>query len=286
VPDWESLHHLATLARVRTLAGAARVLNVEHATVARRIAALEVELDLKLLDRRGRKIELTRNALELLASLEQMQTEAEAIERIAAGKRASITGEVTISAPPGLATAMLAPPIVALRRSHPGLTLQILAETRQRALQRREADLAIRLGAPVDRDLTATRLGDVSFRLYASAAYLAETPDAKRAFIAYDASMDSAPQQLALARIARNRPIAIRTNSAELQVSLACAGGGVAMLPDFMAAGEPIVPTGSDVVRREAWLVIHSDMTGSAPVCVVAETIGHDLRARLERMPA
>ena len=41
MPDWEDLRHFAALARGRTLSSAARLLDVEHATVARRIAALE-----------------------------------------------------------------------------------------------------------------------------------------------------------------------------------------------------------------------------------------------------
>jgi len=282
MPDWESLRHFAALARATTLAGAARALNVEHATVARRIASLESELQLKLLDRRGRKIELTPHGREFLASLERMQSEADAIERFAAGKRTSLSGEVTISAPPGLGAEMLGAPLAKLRGKHPGLTLQIITETRQSALQRREADLAIRLADSMDQDLAATRLGEVNFRLYAHPDYLATTPEAKWVFIGYDASMDSAPQQLAMARMAQGRPIAIRTNSLALQLSLVRESGGVAMLPDFITAGEPLVRAGLHVVRRDVWLVIHSDMTGSGPVQAVAATLREDLRARLE----
>jgi DNA-binding transcriptional LysR family regulator len=281
MPDWESLRHLASLARAGTMAGAARALKVEHATVSRRIASLESDLGLKLLDRRGRKIELTRHGRELVASLERMQGEADAIERLAAGKRATLAGDVTISAPPALGAAMLGPPLVELRTRHPGLMLHVVAETRQSALQRREADLAIRLTAPVDRDLRATKLGEVSFRLYACARYLAATPEEQWVFIGYDESMDNAPQQLAMIRIAHERPIAMRANSAELQLSFAKEGGGVAMLPDFLAMGEPLVPVGGDVLRREAWLVIHADMMGSGPVRAVADAVGKELQQRL-----
>lgn len=281
MPDWESLRHLASLAQAGSIAGAARKLNVEHATVARRIASLEHELGVKLLDRRGRKIELTRAGLELMVSLDRMEIEVEAIERLAAGQRITPTGDVVISAPPALGTAMLANPLVELHRHYPGLSLHVVAETRESALQRREADLAIRLMAPVDQDLRSTKLGEVRFLLYASPAYLAATPEPDWTFIGYDASMDQAPQQMAMLRLAGGRPVAIRANSAELQLSVALEGGGVVMLPEFLVVGRPLTAIGGEILRREAWLVIHADMMGSGPVQTVAEVVGAYLRKRL-----
>ena len=52
--DWEDLRHFVVLAREGTLSAAARLLGVDHATVARRVAALEAETGLKLIDRRAR----------------------------------------------------------------------------------------------------------------------------------------------------------------------------------------------------------------------------------------
>ena len=57
--DWENLRHFAMLGREGTLSAAARALGVDHVTVARRVAALEAETGLKLVDRRARIYELT-----------------------------------------------------------------------------------------------------------------------------------------------------------------------------------------------------------------------------------
>ena len=54
--DWEDLRHFVVLAREGTLSAAARRLGVDHATVARRVAALEAETGLKLIDRRARSM--------------------------------------------------------------------------------------------------------------------------------------------------------------------------------------------------------------------------------------
>jgi DNA-binding transcriptional LysR family regulator len=53
--QWDDLRFFSAFVREGSLAAAARFLNVEHATVSRRIASLEASLNLKLVDRRGRE---------------------------------------------------------------------------------------------------------------------------------------------------------------------------------------------------------------------------------------
>lgn len=52
--DWDHLRFFAALAQTGTLAGAARVLGVEHTTVARRIQALEQHMGCPLFVREAR----------------------------------------------------------------------------------------------------------------------------------------------------------------------------------------------------------------------------------------
>lgn len=283
MPDWEALRHFNALVHEGTLAGAARLLDVEHATVARRVAALERELGLKLVDRRGRKIEITADGREVAEFLRVMQANALAIERIAAGKRKEIAGEVTISAPPALGTAVLAEPLVELRAREPMLSLRIVAETRRSSLGGRESDLAIRLSRPEEGDLTATKLGEVLFHFYASPQYLAERDTADWSFIGFDAPMDSAPHQITLKKLAAGRPVAVRASSAEMQLALALAGGGIAILPDFLVPPDRLAIVGEERVRREVWMLVHSDMAGSAPVRAVADALRNGVRRTLAR---
>ncbi|WP_246734643.1 LysR family transcriptional regulator [Rhizobium sp. RHZ02] len=56
--DWEDIRHFLAVAQSGTLSGAARGLKVDHATVSRRLAALEAELDVKLVDRLPRSCAL------------------------------------------------------------------------------------------------------------------------------------------------------------------------------------------------------------------------------------
>lgn len=270
--DWDDLRHFCALASAGSLSAASRQLGVEHATVARRIASLEQALGIPLVDRRGRRWTLTPDGARIAAMAERMAIEARAVRRAADGARSDLSGSVTISAPPVLATEVLTAPLVDLQVRHPQLTIRIIGEARAASLDRAEADIAIRLKRPEDGALTITKLGEMRFRLYASPAYLAATPEPDWHFIGYDGPMDSAPQQVALAAVAGARPFSFQASTVEIQQAAARAGAGIAALPDFMGQRDPgLVPVVPDVplITREIWFVVHSDMIRAAPVQAV-----------------
>jgi DNA-binding transcriptional LysR family regulator len=274
--DWENLRHFAALARSGTLLGAARSLGVEHATVARRIAGLEAQIGVKLIDRRGRRILLTAEGERVAGMAERMGEEALAIERVRLAAGATLAGDIRISAPPAFAAALLVAPLVALRREHPDINVVIVGETRYASLDRREADIAVRMTMPDEGDLTVTKLCEVAFGFYAAPAYLACVPEQDWSFIAYDETMMTSPQYQRLLAVANGRRVAMRATTLEFQIAAARAGGGVAILPNFLLSGiddlvEAIAqPT---PLMREVWLVVHSDIRNVPIVRAVMEAL-------------
>src|SRR5690348_1730449 len=103
--DWNDLHHFVTLAREGTLSAAARTLGVDHATVARRVAALEAAMALKLVDRRARSYALTDDGKRIADIAAPMEDIAFAVERATQASQPGVSGEVSVSAPPSLANA-------------------------------------------------------------------------------------------------------------------------------------------------------------------------------------
>lgn len=270
--DWDDLRHFAALAEAGSLSAAARRLGIEHATVARRILSLERTLAVPLVDRRGRRWTLTEAGLRLAAIAARMEGEAQAARRLADATRTDLQGTVTVSAPPALEAAILAAPLVGLQARHPGLTIRMVGEARTASLDRGEADVAIRLTRPESGDLTITRLGRIGFRLYASPGYLAACLPAEWRFIGYDGTPAPPPQQAALEAFAAGRPMAFMASSLEIQQAAARAGGGIAVLPDFLGradAGLIAVPPDRPIIEREVWFVAHSDLMRSGPVRAV-----------------
>ncbi|WP_206120277.1 MULTISPECIES: LysR family transcriptional regulator [Rhizobium] len=273
--DWDDLRHFLALAQSGTLLGAAKQLGVEHATISRRISSLEASLGRKLVDRRGRRIMLTSDGEQVARHAALVAAQTAAIEQLGRSSATELRGHVRISAPPALSNVLLAKPIAAVRRDHPGVEITLVGEKRLASLNRREADIAVRMSRPEDGDYAIVKLGEMSFHLYASRTYLETVSPSDWTFIGYDETMNASPQQLRLTELAAGRPIAVRSSVLEFQAATASLGAGVVMLPDF-AAPEPSglqrIET-EQVLTREIWLVVHSDIKDVPSVRVVVEAL-------------
>src|SRR5690348_10545167 len=105
--DWEDIRHFLAVAQTGTLSGAARSLKVDHATVSRRLAALETALDVRLVDRLPRSCRLTTIGKQVLARAVEMEAGVHGIGRLARAAHAPLVGRVTLSAPPVLVAHLL-----------------------------------------------------------------------------------------------------------------------------------------------------------------------------------
>ncbi len=275
--DWENLHYFAVFAREKSLSAAARVLRVDHATVARRIAALEAALQLKLVDRRARIYTLTCDGERISKLACQMDEGAFSIERVARAGQQQVAGEVSLSVPPSTAAAFIVPRLGQLRAAYPGIHLRIIAETRLASLPRGEADIAVRLVRPTEEGLVGRKLGVLPFGFYAAPQYVAATPPEQYEFIALDDSLDHSLQQHWLRAVIGSRQVVIRTNTPEIQRIAATAGVGVVVLPDFL--GKAATATGGLVrldmgeapMFREIWLAVHADLHHTPTVRAVMD---------------
>ncbi len=279
--NWDDLRHFSAFAEEGSLLSAARRLRVEHATVARRIESLEASLTLKLVDRRGRRLSLTTEGERIAAIARRMNGEAEAIARIVDASLSSVHGEVTISVPPAFGAAVVAPHVASLTAQHPHLTIRLTGEARQASLDRREADIAIRLSRPLDGDLMIVKLMDIFFRAYASGDYLAKQPRDSWQFIGSDGETGRSPQQAELQRMAGENRICTWTGDVLMQCALASGGGGIAMVPDFLQPEQSgLIAAFPDhpPLMREVWLVVHNDLRRAPAVRAVIDHLKRNLR--------
>ncbi len=273
--DWDDLRHFLALAQAGTFLGAARQIGVEHATISRRIAALEKDLGRKLVDRRGRRIVLTDDGEQIARHAALVAQQMAVIEQLGRASATEMRGHVRISAPPALSSVLLAKPIAAIRREHPGIEITLVGEKRLASLNRREADIAVRMSRPEDGDYAITKVGEMAFHLYASKAYLETVPEAQWTFIGYDEGMNASPQQLRLFELAAGRPIAIRSSVLEFQAAAARLGGGVVLLPDFAVSDADDLQRIEDEnpLRREVWLVVHAEIKDVPAIRVLMEAL-------------
>ncbi|HYH19245.1 MAG TPA: LysR family transcriptional regulator [Azospirillum sp.] len=282
--DWEDLRVFVALARAGSLSAAARALKVSHATVGRRIAALEDTLGRALFDRRADGYALTAEGAAVLELAAGMDERALAILR-RAGRDAGLTGTVRLTATESLAERFLIPRLVAFRRRHPGIDLEVLSDPRSLSLAKREADVAVRLARPQAGELVTRRLATIAYGLYVA-------PDGDAAsWVGYDDSFAHLPEAQWLARHAAGGRIALRANGLPAQIAAVRAGFGKALLPRWFAEEEAREDGGLVACRppapppvREAWLVVHRDLKDVPRVRALIDAVVAAFEAERDRL--
>jgi len=275
--DWGHLRFFLELARTGSLSSAARRLEVDRNTVARRVAALEEELGLPLFERGPQGWSPTAAGEELSALAGRVEVDVLALARHADARDRNLSGSVRLTTAAHLSAHLLVPAVPRLRERHPGLVLEIAADQRAFDLTRREADLAVRMGRPRDTGLVTRKLSEVAYRLYASPAYLSARRGpvdfAADRFLGFDESLAGVPQERWLERAGPERAVVLRSNSTASLVVAARLGLGVACLPCYLADGDAGLRRldGPAPPDHELWLLVHGDLRRTPRVRAVIE---------------
>lgn len=172
IESWDDLRAALAVARSGTVSGAAAVLGVHHATVIRRIDALEAALGAKLFQRHPRGYALTEAGRLLLAAAGAAEERFSQMAAQIAGGGDRVEGDLLITSLPELSE-ILMPRLTQLLAAHPGLRLTYMTDVRLFRLDAGEAHVAIRAGAkPAEPDYVVRPLGQLRQVLYASPDYL------------------------------------------------------------------------------------------------------------------
>ena len=277
--NWDDVRIFLAIARHGQILGAARSLGLNHATVARRLTALEESLGSRLVHRRTVGTELTGDGERFLEAAELMESASLAATE-AAGGDSVVEGVVRIGAPDGFGVAFLAPRIGELVERHPGLRVELVPVPRTFSLSRREADIAVTLERPREGRLIARKLTDYRLGLYASRAYLArhgtpaELPDlAHHRLVGYVGDLLFTASLDYTAEFLKDWQSAVSVSSAMGQTEAVRAGAGIGILHGFMARLDsnlvPVLPEHS--LTRSYWTVVHEDLRTIRRVALVSD---------------
>ena len=236
----------ARVAELGSFSRAAERLGLPKSTVSRRVAGLESRIGERLLLRTTRRQTLTELGRELLEHARQIALEVDAATALRDHRQAAPSGRLRVSMPSDVANLVLSDMLAAFMALHPAIALELDLSPRRVDLLGEGFDAAIRIGAlPDDALLAARRLTAFPNGLYAAPDYLAERgePATPQELAPHDAvrllGADGAPMPWTLTRgeerwegVPSGRAAA---NSPELLIRLACAGAGIAAVPDFFA---------------------------------------------------
>jgi len=267
--NWNDLRYLLALKRGRSLSGAARLIGVDDTTVSRRLSALQTAAGTIIFRRQpDGSLQLTSKGEAMALHVEAMEHRIDLIGEMLGSDQDVCVGTVRLTSVPIVVNRLLAPQIGSLLDAHPGLEVELVPDSRDLNLTRREADLAVRLARPTTggTNVKARRIGRLAYSVYALGEY--STREAVRLpWITYDETLAHMPQARWITRAIKGRTdklSGVRVHDAETALEAVIAGLGRTLLPTVVADRDERLRRlgtgkGTTPPSRELWLLAHAD---------------------------
>jgi len=171
--DWDKLRIFHAVASAGSFTHAGQMLALSQSAVSRQISALEEEIATPLFQRHARGLTLTDEGELLYGAVSDVLGRLAQAEEALKNAQAAPRGSLKITSSHGLGTYWLLPRLKEFMQEFPELQVHLLFEDRELDLAQREADLALRMRAPIQADLIQRKLFTVHYHLYATEEYLA-----------------------------------------------------------------------------------------------------------------
>lgn len=259
--DWNDLRYVLETARHGGTSGAARVLGVNHATVARRISAAEKALGARLFERFPSGYVPTdagRDAVKTAEAIEGMQAD---LDRQIGARDTELHGVLRVTASQLLVQFSLAPIIRDFNKAYPDIEIQLIATNNSLNLAQREADIAIRFSKSPPDTLVGRRLFDQYGSIYASREYLENDPggDTPLDWIRFS-HWPGPPAEVKAVRPLRPR---LTVDDMTAAIGAVRAGIGATRMACFLGDGDPElarVPGMPIFTQLPLWVLTHADL--------------------------
>ncbi len=282
---WSDLEFVLAVAREGSAAAAARVLNVNHTTVMRRIRAFEARLSDPIFEHLATGYRLTKHGEAYLEAARSIETTLSDLDRKVASTGAELAGTVSLTTTDSIFPALI-PTIAEMRAVHPEINLEILVTNSRLDLFNRDVDIAIRPSPQPPPDLIGRRVGELGFGAYAVPQAGAPTVPADLRWLGLEEPLaSSVPGHWFQAAIG-SAADGLKADSFVSLLGLAESGLGCAILPCHLGDGSPNLRR---VLRDQVdfsvdmWLLTHRDILRSRRVRACSDFLFKALRGLAPR---
>ncbi len=289
--NWDDVRFFLAVARSGRLSAAGRQLGVDHATVSRRLRALEQALSAHLFHRAPNGHSLTPAGENFLPIAEKMEASALLAEGSIGAEQARISGAVRIGVPDGVGAYIVVKAAQALCDRHPALEIELIALPRQFSLSKREVDFAIGVSLPASGRLRAQKIADYTLHLYGHRDYVARHPPITQITdlkglrgigyvqdLIFDKELDYIPL------VDPSFRPHLTSSSVHVQLQAVLNQAGICILHDFMAEQHAdlvrILP-GQVSFTRSFWYIVQEDYADIDRIRLVSSSIVTHMRESL-----
>ena len=283
------------VAELQSFTRAAAELHVSQSALTVQVKQLEEELGVLLLDRNKRGVTITTAGRELLAPLQRLVADADAIVGYARGISALHTGTLAIAALPTIAAELLPAVMRKFLRRHAEVQItvhDVVADRVRELVTKRAVDLGLGTPAAQDRELLAKPLYQDRLVAFVAMdhALAGRSEVSLQEVLKYELILphrDSSVRRIVEAAMGRERDSArIRHETGFMPTALgmARAGLGVTILPESAAgqnaAGLARVPFEKPLMNRQICLLVRRDRSLSPSAAAFVECLRAHVAAR------
>ncbi|WP_419905396.1 LysR family transcriptional regulator [Kiloniella sp.] len=281
---WRDLRTVLAVAQTGSLSAAARQLGISHATVFRHVNQIEVKLEVKLFERNREGYSLTPAGEEITELASKFDRDLVVLERKLLGQEIQPRGLVRITTTDTLLINFLSPIFADLQKCYPDIELEINCSNELVNLNRRDAEIAIRPSKASPDNMVGRKISNLSVGIYGTVkdhSNLLDDAGKLRNFallkslnwIGPDESLAHLHIYKWLQRHELYPRVRTRHNSLLAVADAVRNGGGVAILPCFMAAIDPTLLALKRPLEdfdNEVWILTHPDLrnVGRIRVCM------------------
>lgn len=229
-----------------SISAAAEQLTQTASGVSRALSRLEEKLDVTLLRRTTRRLELTEEGQAFLAQARKILDAVESAEEQMKVRRQKPAGRLRVNAAAPFMLHVVVPLVAGFRAQYPDIQLELHSSDQIIDLLEQRTDVAIRIGPLRDSTLHARPLGSNRLRILASPAYLKAHGTPKTVADLAQHNLLGFTQPESLNQWPLRHPLgdslnitpSLSASSGETLRQLALAGAGIVCLADFMTAAD------------------------------------------------
>ncbi len=271
--NWENYRYFLAVANAQSFKAASKDLGVDQTTVSRNIGHFEKKIGAKLFHRRSDGLTPTVVGHQLLGELKGVEEKMFAVERSLAGSDSRLNGKVRVAMPGALANHFFIPQLGGFISQYPEINIEFVTGPEVLNLNKREADVAMRLVRPVQTGLVVKKVGKFQLQIFASkslvgkgaieASVLQEHP-----FIGLFPYATSQEEFAIIDQVSDFVRVSIRSAAWTSVFYAVSEGLGIGILPSFLGKKNPELRPILPKLSQDAsiWLVYHPDLRKCARV--------------------
>lgn len=285
--DWTDFHTMLVIAQQGSVAKACITLAMTHSTLLRKLDLIETRLKTRLFERVRGHYTLTPAGQEIVQAARDFEPKAHEAEMRVMGQDLRPSGDVRISVASIIIGHLLPPVLTRLSLDYPEILIELTASPDNVNLQRREADIAIRIIDKVPDWLVGQKLADVQFKVYMLRQEGIDAPlrsvnklIKERRWIGFERHARELKVDRWLTDKVPEESVVLRVDNFTHALTMVRAGIGIAMLPTFLEASAPYLQPLTEPIaalKTPLWLVTHPDLRNVARIRAVRRIIASSL---------